>query len=218
MPNNQRISLPKPLLTPAGSGTDPQSIGRNIFSINEEERWHEYNPFTPTPKLRHYKKLTPAVPPHQEKLDEYRKAYWAFYDQLVQYKEQPTAAEAHRLSKKFDRLYSTQTGYAQLDNRIAKTLANIQALSRVLRHPELPLHNNEAELGARAQARARDVSLHTKSKVGTKAKDTFMSLVYTAKKLGVNVYDYFYDRISGKFTLPSLAQLIGEKSTPAAVT
>ena len=167
---------------------------------------------------RHYKKLSPLVPQHQEKLDEFRKAYWAFYDQLARYKDQPIPAEANRLSEEFDRLFSTQTGYEQLDERIAKTRAKKRALLMVLRHPELPLHNNAAELAARAQARARDVSLHTKSNAGTQAKDTFMSLVDTAKKLGVNVYDYFYDRISGKFTLPSLAQLIREKSTPAATT
>jgi hypothetical protein len=67
-------------------------------------------------------------------------------------------------------------------------------------------------LGARAQARVRDVSLHTKSKAGTKAKDTFMTIVQTAKKLGVNAYDYLYDRVSGKFELPSLAQVLREKS------
>ncbi len=82
----------------------------------------------------------------------------------------------------------------------------------VLRHPELPLHNNDAELGARVQARVRDVSLHTKSEAGTKAKDTFMSIVQTAKKLGVSAYEYIHDRVSGKFELPSLAQLIREKS------
>lgn len=74
------------------------------------------------------------------------------------------------------------------------------------------MHNDDAELGARAQARVRDVSLHTQSKAGTQAKDTFMTLVQTAKKLGVSAYDYIYDRVSGKFELLSLAQLIREKS------
>jgi hypothetical protein len=165
---------------------------------------------------RHYKKLTPVVPQHQEKLQGFRNAYWVFYDQLARYKNHPTCAEAHRLSEQFDRLFSTRTGYEQLDERIAKTETKKEALLMVLRHPELPLHNNAAELGARAQARARDVSLHTKSKAGTKAKDTFMSVVQTAKKLGVNVYDYFYDRISGRFMLPSLAQLIREKNNAQA--
>ena len=114
--------------------------------------------------------------------------------------------------QEFDQLFSTRTGYDSLDDRIAKSQEKKEPLLAVLRHPELPLHNNAAELAARVQARARDVSLHTKSKAGTKAKDTFMSIVQTAKKLGVNTYQYLYDRVSGKFELPSLAQLIREKS------
>ncbi len=161
---------------------------------------------------RHYKKLNPLVPAHREQLESFRQDYWAFYGQLLEFKQTPTPAEADRLSAEFDRLFSTQTGYAELDDRIAKTLAKKAALLAVLRHPELPLHNNDAELGARAQARVRDVSLHTKSKAGTKAKDTFMTIVQTAKKLGVSAYDYIYDRVSGKFERPSLAQLIREKS------
>ncbi len=161
---------------------------------------------------RHYKKLNPIVPAHREQLESFRKDYWAFYGQLLEFKQTPTPAEATRLSEEFDRLFSTRTGYAELDEPIAKTRAKKEALLMVLRHPELPLHNNDAELGARAQARVRDVSLHTKSKAGTKAEDTFMTLVQTAKKLGVSAYDYIYDRVSGKFELPSLAQLIREKS------
>ncbi len=82
----------------------------------------------------------------------------------------------------------------------------------MLQHPELPLHNNSAELAARVQARKRDVSLHTMSKQGTQAKDTFMTISQTAKKLGVRTYEYIRDRVSGECKLPSLAQLIREKS------
>ncbi len=161
---------------------------------------------------RHYKKLNPIVPAHREQLQSFRKDYWAFYGQLLRFKQTPIPAEATRLSEEFVRLFSTRTDYAELDERIAKTLAKKEALLAVLRHPELPLHNNDAELGARAQVRVRDVSLHTKSKAGTQAKDTFMTIVQTAKKLGVSAYEYIHDRVSGKFDLPSLAQLIREKS------
>jgi len=54
-----------------------------------------------------------------------------------------------------------------------------------LKHPEVPLHNNESELGARAQVRRRDVSLHTMTEDGTKANDTFLTIVEAAKKLDV---------------------------------
>jgi hypothetical protein len=46
---------------------------------------------------------------------------------------------------------------------------------------------------------------------GTKANDTFLTIVQTAKKLGVNTYEYIYDRVSKRFLLPSLAETITAK-------
>jgi hypothetical protein len=74
------------------------------------------------------------------------------------------------------------------------------------------LHNNTSELGARVQARYRDISFHTINQKGTEAKDTFMTITQTAKKLGVNTYHYLLDRISKQFLMPSLASLIPKPS------
>ena len=82
----------------------------------------------------------------------------------------------------------------------------------VLKYPEIPLHNNASELGARVQARVRDVSLQNKTDEGTKAHDSSLTIVQTAKKLAVNAYYYIFDRVSKRFLLPSLAQIIREKS------
>ena len=108
---------------------------------------------------------------------------------------------------------SSKTGYEQLDERIAKTKENKEHLLKVLFFPEVPLHNNAAELAARAKVRKRDVSLQTITEEGTKANDTFMTIVQTAKKLGVSAYQYICDRVGGTFEMPSLAQLIREKSS-----
>jgi hypothetical protein len=39
-----------------------------------------------------------------------------------------------------------------------------------------------------------------------------MTIGQTAKKLGVSVYEYIRDRVSGEYKLPSLASLIRQKS------
>ena len=117
-----------------------------------------------------------------------------------------------QLAAEFDQLFSTETGYGQLDERISKTREKKESLLMVLTLPEIPLHNNAAELAARAKVRKRDVSLQTVTDKGTKANDTFMTIVQTAKKLGVSAYDCIFDRVSNKFEMLSLAQLIGEKS------
>ena len=165
---------------------------------------------------RHYKKLKPVVAQHQTRLNDFRTQYWRFYHRLKAFKENPDAAQIESLFQAFDTLFSTQTGDAQLDERIAKTKAKREELLLVLQHPELPLHNNAAELAARVQARKRDVSLHTMSEQGTQAKDTFMTISQTAKKLGVRTYEYIRDRVSGEYKLPSLAQLIRVKSGSSA--
>jgi len=41
-----------------------------------------------------------------------------------------------------------------------------------------------------------------------------MSIVETCKKLGVSAYHFIYDRISQRFELPSLAELIRAKAAP----
>jgi uncharacterized NAD-dependent epimerase/dehydratase family protein len=54
------------------------------------------------------------------------------------------------------------------------------------------------------------------SQKGVEAKDTFMTIVETAKKHGVNVYAYFHNHITKKYEMPSLATLIKQASMVAS--
>jgi len=162
---------------------------------------------------RNYKKLRPIVPYYQEKLEAFLDRYWDYYAKLSEFKIKPHAEVAEQLAAEFDQLFSTETKYEQLDERISKTREKKENMLLVLTMPEIPLHNNAAELAARAKVRKRDVSLQTVTDKGTKANDTFMTIVQTAKKLGVSAYVYILDRVSNKFEMLSLAQLIKEKSS-----
>ncbi len=161
---------------------------------------------------RHYKKLLPYISHHRTLLEDFIERFWTYYHQLLAYREQPTPAQAARLDGEFEALCSTVTGYDALDERIAKTRAKKRCLLMVLAHPEIPLHNNPAELGARARVRKRDVSFGPRTRDGAKAWDTFMTLTETATKLGVSFYHYIHDRVSGAYQMPSLAALIAEQS------
>jgi Transposase IS66 family len=161
---------------------------------------------------RHSKKLMPSIPYHQGLLEAFVQRFWAYYAQLLAYRKQPTPEEARRLTEEFKTLFATVTGYQALDERIAKTRAKQSCLLMVLAHPEIPLHNNPAELGARARVRKRDVSFGPRTHEGARAWDTFMTLAATATKLGVSFYHYIHDRISGTSQMPSLADLIGERA------
>src|SRR5215831_10593302 len=161
---------------------------------------------------RHYKKLVPYVPAHRTLVEDCVQHFWTYYDQLLAYREQPMLEAAARLDGEFEALFSTVTGYQALDERIAKTRTKKSCLLMVLAHPELPLHNNPAELGARARVRKRDVSFGPRTREGATAWDTFMTLAATATKLGVSFYHYIHDRVSGAFQMPSLASLIAERA------
>ena len=134
------------------------------------------------------------------------------YRKLQTYQQHPNVTDAHSLRAEFEQLFEQTTGYQQLDERKALTLAKKEALLMVLIHPEILLHHNPAELGARQRVRKRDVSLQARTKDGIAAWETFETLVCTAKKLGVNIYQYLHDRIAQTNLLPSLAQLIEERA------
>jgi len=161
---------------------------------------------------RHYKRLSPCVSNHQKELTAFRGRYWNFYRELYKYKRNPSCEFADSVSAEFDILFSTRTGYDDLDKRTAKTKAKKEELLTVLNHPEIPLHNNRSENGARVQKRREDVSLQTKTKEGTEAKDTMMTIVETAKKHSISSFKYIYDRVSKTFKMPFLAKLIRAKA------
>lgn len=154
---------------------------------------------------RHYARLSPVVARHAEQVAAFADRFWDYYAALQRYRDGPRPAEADRLRREFETLFSTRTGYDALDDRIAKTKAKQSELLTVLSCPDVPLHNNASELGARVSARRRDVSLHSKSARGVRAMDIFTTLVQTCKKLGVSAYAYLRDRLSQANQLPRLA-------------
>jgi hypothetical protein len=113
-----------------------------------------------------------------------------------------------RLETEFDHLFARKTGYEALDQRMAKTQAKKESLLLVLKYPELPLHNNAAELGVRQRVRKRDVSFGPRTQAGMRAWDTFATLAETSKKLGVSFYQYIHDRISEENRIPPMADLV----------
>jgi len=136
------------------------------------------------------------------------KRYWQFYQDLNEYRQSADEIKAKSLTSKFIELFSTMTGYDELDDRISKTLAKKEQLLRVLTHPEILLHNNPAELAARQRVRKRVISVGPRSDDGIQAWDTFMSLVGTTKKLGISFFDYINDRIKGEGQIPPLIEIL----------
>lgn len=161
---------------------------------------------------RHYKKLTPFVACHQKVLDDFLTEFWDYYRELLAYRESPSLNRKIELTSKFWKIFGTETGYKQLDERKRLTAAKVSELLLVLEYPELPLHNNPAELAARTMVQRRNISYATQTSEGTRAWDIFMSLVATTRKLGISFFKYIQDRISKNSDIPSLGIIIRNKS------
>lgn len=165
---------------------------------------------------RHYQQLTPWLPQPRAALADLRDQFWTYYRELLAYREHPTPQERTRLDARFDVLFGTVTGYHELDRRLALTREKKPELLLVLAHPELPLHNNPAELGARQRVRKRDVSFGPRSPAGSAAWDTFMTLAATTRKLGLDFAAYLTDRFTRAGQIPPLADLIAARAAQAA--
>jgi FtsZ-binding cell division protein ZapB len=137
-------------------------------------------------EARHYKKLSPFVGFYQQTLFKFLGEFWDYYRELVAYRDSPNSETKQELKTKFWKLFSTETGYKRLDERKKLTAAKESELLLVLSHPELPLHNNPAELAARTMVQRRKISYATQTSEGTKAWDIFMSIVATTRKLGIS--------------------------------
>lgn len=160
---------------------------------------------------RTIKKLNPLSPAYQEMVKKKLTEFWEYYHQLLEYKESPDQINAKVLEIKFDEIFNDKTGYQALDEKLTAIAKNKIQLLMVLKYPNIPLHNNESERGARAQVRKRDVSLHTITPEGTKALDTFLSLKETTKKCGANFFEYIHDRITKKGRIQRLGMIILNK-------
>jgi len=157
---------------------------------------------------RKVSRLIPLTTKHKQAVERIRDEIWEFYEQLQAYRTAPCEAEAERLGAEFDRLFQQRTGYLALNEALALLHAKRDELLAVLEHPQLPLHNNLSENDIREQARLRKISGGTRSDLGRRCRDTFLSLKKTCRKLGVSFWQFLKDRLTDGATIPPLSDLM----------
>jgi len=153
-------------------------------------------------------RITPMSEKGRDDLEEVLKRLWQLYRDLKIYKTDPQPAEAERLDRVFDEIFTMKTHSASLNNALKRISNNKAELLLVLRHPEIPLHNNLSENAIREYAQRRKISGGTRSEAGRRSRDTFTSLKKTCRKLGVSFWHYLGDRLNKIFSIPNLADLI----------
>lgn len=163
-------------------------------------------------EIRHYRKLNPVLDYHRKILRHFLSKLWVYYFRLAKYRISPNSDVKKKLDAEFDALFSTKTGYNDLDCRIEQTRNKKNRLLVVLDHPFVPLHNNGTESIMRLPVRKRDISNGTRSENGRVAWENMLSLKDTCRKLGISFYEYLQDRFSGSNKIQPLAKIIEEKA------
>jgi hypothetical protein len=157
---------------------------------------------------RSLRKLLPLGPREQEAVDGVRDAVWRYYQRLRAYRESPTPQRKAALERDFDRLFRRRTGFADLNEALRRIHTKRDDLLLVLERPEIPLHNNLSESDIREWAKRRKISAGTRSELGRRCRDTFVSLKKTCRKLGVSFWRYLQDRIRGAHEILALPELM----------
>jgi hypothetical protein len=147
-------------------------------------------------------------PREQEALEGVRNDIWKYYQRLRAYRESPTPRRKDGLQRDFKRLFTRRTGFADLNKALRRIYEKRGDLLLVLDHPEIPLHNNLSENDIREWAKKRKISAGTRSELGRRCRDTFLSLKKTCRKLGVSFWQYLQDRIRGVHEILSLPDLV----------
>ena len=157
---------------------------------------------------RSIRKLVALSPREQEAVDGVRDAVWKYYQRLRAYRESPTPQRKAALERDFERLFRRRTGFADLNEALRRIHEKRDDLLLVLQRPEIPLHNNLSESDIREWAKRRKISAGTRSELGRRCRDTFISLKKTCRKLGVSFWRYLQDRIRGAREILALPELM----------
>lgn len=163
-----------------------------------------------TERLIH--RLIPLNETHRQDLRRVRAQVWDLYAELKAYQEQPAAAKKEELAARFDTLFTTRTSFETLNQTLKRIYRNKAELLLVLERPEIPLHTNGSEQALRDPVKKRKISSGTRSDLGRRCRDTFMSLKQTCRKLGVSFWHYLTDRISHTHEIPPLPDLIRQQA------
>ncbi len=148
----------------------------------------------------HAERLVHKLVPHNDRqrraLDLVRQLIWWFYADLKAYKRDPCRRRAAELRARFERIFKRRTGFVTLDRLLARLHARKGELLVVLERPEIPLHTNGSENDLRAHVTKRKISGGTWSEAGREARDAFLGLLKTCRKLGLSFFDYLGCRLA----------------------
>lgn len=159
-------------------------------------------------EIRKYKLCEVFKRIESETLEKLIDQWRSFYKLMKRFKNIQTPELRMKVRSEFDRICSITTLVKPLDEQLARTKANKKELLLFLKYPQLPLHNNMAEIDIRERVIKRKISMQNRSLKGMKAWDLMLSLASTCRKIKLSFWRYLEDRISMKETIPYLGKVI----------
>jgi len=159
-------------------------------------------------EIRKYKLCEVFKRIESETLEKLVKEWRTFYKLMKKFKNNPTQELRMKVRSEFDRICSIQTLVKPLDEQLKRTKENKKELLLFLKYPQLPLHNNMAEIDLRERVIKRKISLQNRSLEGMKAWDLMLSLASTCRKLKLSFWRYLEDRISMREAIPYLGKIV----------
>jgi hypothetical protein len=150
----------------------------------------------------------------RQNIAEMQDLLWDYYRQLQQYQQSPTSEGKTVLWWAFDQVFGRcYLQHGSLNIVLSWFRTHKTELLRVLDYSQFPLHNNQAETDIREYVTRRKISGGTRSDAGRRARDTFVGLKKTCRKLGVSFWQYLLSRLRMDRQIPPLPDVLRAKAT-----
>ncbi len=153
-------------------------------------------------------KLIPLNEPHREDIARVRSDLWDLYADLKRFRDHPLPELSVELEARFDTIFSQKTSFQTLNQLLKRLHQHKDELLLVLKHPQIPLHNNLSENDIREHVKKRKISGGTRSDLGRQCRDALTSLKKTCRKHGLSFWNYLGDRIKNTDEIEPLADLV----------
>ena len=154
-------------------------------------------------EIRHYQKLFPFFTGQKYWQKKILSQWRTFYHLAKHYGEAPPEIQQKQrkqIEDLFDLITSQETGYDLLDKQLRTTRKKKVRLLTFLDHPYLPIQNNQCELDLRSFVIIKKISGGTKSIAGDNSIAWHLSIIQTAQKQGMDVYQILHGLLTGQLS------------------
>ena len=152
---------------------------------------------------RALRRLSGETDQQRQNIEQMQQLLWEYYQQLKTYQQNPDIALKLQLEQDFDQLFGRCfLNHSALNKVLNQFRVRKDELLRMLDCPQLSLHNNGSESDIREYVTLRKVSGGSRSETGRRARDTFLGLKKTCRKLGVSFWQFLISRLRGDGQIP----------------